>query len=500
MEISFEKLIKGSVIIFVSVIVMRGLGFFKSILFARILDPTDLGIYGIVFNIYQIMTSIAVFGIPSAITKYTAEHVETGRKEKKIFFTGLILILILSGIISLIYILLSPLTAAYLYKNTEISDYMILSAIAILFASFNSFTYSYFQGIHKMKEISLLNISNSIIFLITSFIFLYFCGLIGAFYAIILTAILTSIFGIVLLKQKTSIIKFEFCFEKETAKKLLNFGFPILLSSITILPINLLSRTLLAVGYGYDQVGYLQVALAVQTMILFIPSAISTNIFPWFSLNSSENNRYYLRKKIPQLTRIFIFLIGIIMILFIPISGYFVTILYGSRYFASIELIQWLLLETLFISQIQVYNSYAMSISKNYLILKLDILSLLLTVPLLYILVDRYGTLGVVWTSILVRAVVLLLFQKIVSKELGYDILEGLSTYGFTAISVFVLLSIYDTSRIQFVYMFIVLILYILIYIKNIFKDEDLRIIQKMLHVFMSAVPHKFSSMTRRRA
>lgn len=478
---------------------MRGLGFFKSILFARMLGPADLGIYGIVFNIYQIMTSIAVFGVPSAITKYITEHAENSKKEKQFFFTGLILVLILSGIISLIYILLSPFAATYLYENMGISYYMILSAIAILFASFNSFTISYFQGTHKMKEISLLNISNSIVFLITSFIFLYFFGLIGAFYAIIITALLTSIFGIIILKQKTNIKKFEFYFEEETAKKLLNFGFPILLSSITILPINLLSRTLLAIRHGYDQVGYLQVALAIQTMILFIPSAISTNIFPWFSLNSSDNNREYLREKIPQLTRIFIFLIGIIMILFIPISGYFVTILYGSKYFASIELMQWLLLETLFISQIQIYNSYAMSISKNYLILKLDILSLLLTVPLLYILVERYGALGVVWTSILVRAVVLLLFQKIVSKELGYGISKGLSTYGLTAVSIFVLLLIYNINKIQFVYVFLVLISYSWIYIKIIFNSDDLRIIQKIYSIFLSAVPQRLSRVTKRR-
>jgi O-antigen/teichoic acid export membrane protein len=187
------------------------------------------------------------------------------------------------------------------------------------------------------------------------------------------------------------------------------------------------------------------------------------------------------------------------MILFIPISGYFVTILYGNKYFASIELMQWLLLETLFISQIQIYNSYAMSISKNYLILKLDILSLLLTVPLLYILVERYGALGVVWTSILVRAVVLLLFQKIVSKELGYGISKGLSTYGLTAVSIFVLLLIYNINKIQFVYVFLVLISYSWIYIKIIFNSDDLRIIQKIYSIFLSTVPQRLSRVTKRR-
>lgn len=500
MKISLDKLVKGSIIVFVSMIITRGLGFFKSVLFARMLDPTNLGVYGIVFNIYQIITMISVFGIPAAITKYVAENTNIIEREKNFYFTGLILIVFFSGLTSIVYISFSSFIAINLYKNIEISNYMVLSALAIVFSSLHSFNYAFFQGIHKMKEIFLLNTSYGAIFLLTSFIFLYNFGLVGAFYSIVLTALLTSIFGIVLLKQKTNISKFEFCFDKEVAKKLLNFGFPVFLSATTTLPVSLISRTLLVISYDYDQVGYLQVAIAIQTMILFIPSAIGTNMFPWFSSNSLEENNNYLRKKIPQLTRIFVFVVGIIVIIFIPISSFFVTTLYGNKYFPSIELMQWLLLDTLFVSQIEIYNKYIMSISKNYLILKLDILSLLLTIPLLYILVDKYGAIGVVWTSILVRATILLLFQKIVSKELDYNVSDGLSTYGFTAVIIFILLHIYDTNIIQFVYMFIVLIFYSLVYIKIIFKNDDLRIIQKLLHIFLSAVPQKFSSMTKRRA
>ncbi len=493
MESSFCKLIKGSVIIFISMIITRGFGFFKSIIFARMLNPNDLGIYGIVFNIQQIMITIAVFGIPFAITKYIAENKDDIENEKKIYFNGLALILLFSVIISFIYLLTSPLIATEIYKNIEFSHYMSLSALSIVFASLYSFNRAYFQGINKMKEISLLDISNSIIFLVTSFVFIYVFGLMGAFYAIILTSVFTSAHGIILLKQlKTSVSKFEINFDQRTVKKLLNFSFPLFLSSITILPTYLLGRTWLAVKYGYEQVGYLQVALAVQTIILFIPYAISTNILPWFSSNSSENGQYYLRKKIPQLTRMFTFIMGNIMIIFIPISGYFVTSLYGNRYFASVELLQWLLIDTLFISQIQIYNNYVMSISKNYLILKLDILALFLMVPLLYILIEKYAAIGVAWTFIIVRIIVLLLYQKKISKKLNTKVFEDIFAYGFCSMIMFILILIYNTNRIQFAYMSFALLIYSAIYINFIFKDGDLKLINKILRTVLVSVYRKF--------
>lgn len=493
MGTSFNKLIKGSAIIFVSLIITRGFGFVKSIIFARMLGPNDLGIYGIVFNIQQIMITISVFGIPFAITKYIAENKDNVENEKRNYFTGLILILIFSLTISIIYLFASPLIATEIYKNTKLAHYMSLSALSIVFASLNSFNRAYFQGINKMKEISVLDISNSVIFLVTSFILLYIFGLMGAFYAIILSSVFTSILGIILLKQsKTSISKFEIDFDQETVKKILNFGFPLFLSSITILPTYLLGRTWLAVKYDYDQVGYLQVALAVQTIILFIPSAISTNLFPWFSSNSSKNGQDYLRKKIPQLTRMFTFIMGTIMIIFIPISGYFVNILYGSTYFASIELLQWLLVDTLLISQIQIYNNYVMSISKNYLILKLDIIALFLMVPLLYILIEKYAAIGVAWTFILVRIIVLLLYQRTISKKLNTKLFEDIFAYGLCSMIMIILILIYDTNKIQFAYMFFALLIYSTIYFNFIFKDGDLKLVNKMIYTVLSSVQQKF--------
>lgn len=497
MKTPIEKLVKGSIIILISMILTRGLGFVKSIIFARMLGPTDLGVYGIVYSIQQTVITVAVFGIPLAITKYIAANSDSTDKIKKIYLTGLMLILVISVTISSIYYLSSSFVAAKIYSNVQISNYMNLSALSVIFMSYNAFNRAYFQGIHKIKEISLLDTSYSAIFLVMSIIFLYIFGLIGAFYAMILAALFISIKGTILLKKSNlNIFKFEIVFNQKIVKELLNFGFPIFLSSIIVIPTSLLGGTWLAVKYGYDQVGYLQVSLALQTMILFIPTAISTNIFPWFSSNSSENGQTYMRTKIPQLSRILFFMIGCIMIILIPLSGYFVTILYGDKYFSSVELMKWLLLDTLFISQMQVYNNYMMSISKNYAILKLDIITFLLMVPGLNIFINKYGAIGVVWTYILVHLIILLLYHKIVSRELGSGIHGCLFAYGFTAMTIYILIQICDAGIIQIMYAFLALLLYIRIYIKFIFNEEDLKTIRKMTHIISSEVYKNFCALT----
>lgn len=491
MKSSSYKLIKGSAIIFVSLVILRGFGFVKSIIFARLLDPADLGVYGIVFNIYQMMLAIAVFGIPLAITKYIAESAYNVKRTKIIFSTGLMILIIFSLTISAIYFLISPYVATTIYNNIELSYYMGLSAFAILFASFNSLFLAYFQGIQKMKAIALLNIANAGIFLILSYIFLKSFGLAGAFYALILTSVLSSTFAILVLKHlKTDI--FEFSINKEIIKNLIIFGLPLFLSSIIILPAYLLGRTWLAIAHGYDQVGYLQVAIAVQAIVLFIPSAFTTTIYPWLSSKSSENRQAFLKKTIPQLIRISTFIVSLIMIVLISVSGYFVIFFYGSIYTSSIALLQWLLLDALLISQIQIYNTYSMSIAKTYLILKLDVIALLLLIPLLFAMVNRYSAIGLVWSLIMVRIIVLLLYQKIISKKLGFTAIESLSAPIFSAITITSIILMYGTFLIQLIYTFVTLLIYIIIYVNLIFNGDDIRLMRTILYTLFSKISRSY--------
>ena len=69
-----NKLVRGSLIIFIGNIIFRIGGYLYRFLMATLLGPTGTGILGITMSYQGIFQTLASGGLPPAISKYIAEY------------------------------------------------------------------------------------------------------------------------------------------------------------------------------------------------------------------------------------------------------------------------------------------------------------------------------------------------------------------------------------------------------------------------------------------
>ena len=87
MKKNAHPLIRGAFILTLAGLISRIIGFFYKIFLASLIGAEGIGIYQMVFPLYILCTSLASAGIQTAISRFTAENLSTGRSEtaRKLF-------------------------------------------------------------------------------------------------------------------------------------------------------------------------------------------------------------------------------------------------------------------------------------------------------------------------------------------------------------------------------------------------------------------------------
>lgn len=147
------NLVLSTIILFVSNIIVRGLGFIYKIFLSNVMGETELGIYNMIFNLLMVCIALTTTGIPTALSCLVAkEHAMKDKKDVNIFFISTLYI---SFFISLIISLFVSFNSSYIsfrllrYHNLKIFVLAICPAIVII--TISNVLRSYFYGIKKVS-------------------------------------------------------------------------------------------------------------------------------------------------------------------------------------------------------------------------------------------------------------------------------------------------------------------------------------------------------------
>lgn len=77
-----NKFLQGTVILLVTSVLLRGLGFVYQMLVVRFAGTESVGLLNMSFPFYMMLVVLATAGMPVAIAKLTAEYVSRGREEQ----------------------------------------------------------------------------------------------------------------------------------------------------------------------------------------------------------------------------------------------------------------------------------------------------------------------------------------------------------------------------------------------------------------------------------
>jgi stage V sporulation protein B len=135
------------------------LGFVFLTLLLRLLSPSDYGLYSAVLLVTGIGSSVAVFGLPSAATRFIAYMAHDEGESRVVSRSIVILSLLFTSAATVVFVLLSPTLSLYFTKSTG-STWIFAAAGAWLFSSTISGIFqALVQGMKKYQTLARILIS-----------------------------------------------------------------------------------------------------------------------------------------------------------------------------------------------------------------------------------------------------------------------------------------------------------------------------------------------------
>ena len=381
--------------IFTAIILSKLLGFLLTAFVTRSITISDFGLVSYAYNIIGFIAPFAGFGISQSLGRY-APLQESQLKKRQLFDfvlkRGFIASILLTGIV----IAFSGILTSSL---PESQNHLMLISLLIISIFIFEVVKIYFRIHHINKLFAYLEISNSIVLVISGVILTYFYGGYGYLLALTISPLLISIYIIIRYGMLKQIQKNDY--SKAYKKSLWAYGIYTSLGGLTSQLI--FSIDILTIGYlihDPKEIAYYKAASLIPFALLFIPDGVmKTDLV---KLTQNYMNKDFLKKYAANYLKLF-FIISILTYIVLYFFSGFIIGLFGAEYIIAKNLIPVFGLGL--IGAFLFRNPFGNIITcvgwaKTNTVI--SIITLVLDVFLNIILVEKYGIIGAAYsTSIL---------------------------------------------------------------------------------------------------
>lgn len=387
-----KSFLKDSLIYTIPAIFSRGTGILLLPIYTRIASPEDLGAFDLYTAFGTIIALTVAFEIAQAIGRYIPESNDILKKSYA--STGLIFT-VLTNFVALIIFFYFSKKLSFLLTGT--GSYEFVFKLALISIFFNGLYY-YLQVLLRFNGDSRGYAITSVVFASSNLIFAFLfgvigsLGLVGIYYALILSLVIASGFCFILLKNS---LKFEFRFD--LLRKLLSFSIPLVPASALVFVSMYIDRFMINELIGLDAVGIYSIgaklSLAAAGIMIGFQFAITPLVF-----------KHYKEKDTPKnISKIFRAFVILSLLFFTTYSLFTYEILYifvSPEFYSSAYVVPLLVL-SFFFSRIYVFLPGITIKKKTYIILFINIIVAVLNIALNFYLIEHFGIYGAALASML---------------------------------------------------------------------------------------------------
>ena len=151
MRIKKNTLITGTIILTVTGLASRLIGFFYRIFLSRLFGEENMGIYQLIGPVMALVFSLSAAGLQNAISKFVAGETATHdyKASLRILLVGFTFSLTLSTCCLIGVYNFSDFIASYLLFEPRCAPLLRIAALSFPFASVHSCINGYFYGVRK---------------------------------------------------------------------------------------------------------------------------------------------------------------------------------------------------------------------------------------------------------------------------------------------------------------------------------------------------------------
>lgn len=334
-----QQFLRGTLVIFVTSVILKILGFFYQIITIRLIGSEPVGVLNMAYPFYIAFVILATAGIPLAIAKLIAELTSRGQTAaiRPLMRLAFGIVLLLAGIFLVVGFQVMPAVFHHLQSDERMlwCFYMLLPGIVIV--PISSLIRGYFQGLQQMLYPSLGQIAEQTVRLGTGLVLIILlkpygvrfiaAGLAGGMIAGELAGMLLIVFFYYRSLKKWPHAKVADGFRTiYILREFLRFGVPTTLSKLTssldmALEAHLIPFCLLQMGYNQSQATSIYgqvsgVALTLLTIPMVLTGALSTSLLPAISKASAVHHSSEMTSLCSEAMRLtYIFSLPVIVVL-----------------------------------------------------------------------------------------------------------------------------------------------------------------------------------------
>jgi len=392
-----NKIAKGAIIVFLSMLVGRLLTYLYIAIIAR-LGSENYGLLSLGFAIISFLSIIALMGLTTGVIRYVSYYKGKGNKEKikGVILSSIKISLPLSIILSIILFIFAENISITIFNNSRLTIILKLFSFIIPFIVLNNLFNATIVGFQKIKYqiITKEIIENSIKLILTIILIYLGFNLFGAIIGYIIAIVAGTLISLYLLQKKV----FPFL-KKEIkphyiTKKLFNFSLPLILSGFLVMIIKW--TDVLMIGYfkTASEVGIYNVALPTANLLVLIPTSLLALFMPIITELYSKGKIKEI-KKISNITSKWIFFLNLpLFFLIMLFSKEILRILFGEEYIVGYVPLIILLVGYLVHCLTHIFRSILNTVNQNKKILYVISISAIANIVLNYLLIPKIGIAG----------------------------------------------------------------------------------------------------------
>lgn len=425
MENYFKRVGKGSVTIFLCIVLSGIFGYFLRMYLTRTVSVAEYGLFFAVFSLIAFLVSIIGLGLYSSLTKYLSEFIVTNELKKIKYSLKFVFLaqLAITMIFMLVIFFISHDIAIYFFKSQAAEPILNILLVFLLVYTWMFFFRHAFQGMRRMLELGFTFILYSglaLLFLIALFSFSSSMITNIAYAYVLGTAATVIVCFIFFLKDLRQLGKIPSLSKKEKAvvrKSLIMFGIPVIFIGIANSILSNIDTLIITYFRSTYEVGIYQTALPTAQILLYFSSAMTTILFPIITELWTKKKYQFISTNLSLLTKLTFLLIIPAAMLFIAFPENVINILFGADYISGAFALQLLTISIVVFSIGMLFTITLNGMNKPGLNAKIIGIAAVLNIIINIFLVPILGIIGAAITAIITFGLYFLLSSACVIRE-----------------------------------------------------------------------------------
>ena len=375
-----------------------------TIILGVFISDTDLYLYTIALIPATTFLLFQDWGVATALTRYCAKYraLNDELQLRRIIIAGMIFEVGTGIVLTIISVLSANFVATTINGNSASGILIVLASVTILMSAIATAPGGIFTGFEQMKYMTYVSIALALVqgILAPLLVFLGY-GAMGAVLAFTLSSVVGGLISVFLLyfKVMRKLPKAPFNRSEiyDALKPLLKFGIPLATGNIL--------AGLLSQFYGFMMAHYVvgtmiannKIASNFTILLSLLSYPLMTVLFPAFSKLDHIKEKDLLKTVYASSVKYTVLIVVPATLAMVVLSQPLIGTLYGNKWpFAPFLLSLSVLYNLLSLFGWRSYPSLLQAMDETRLILYLNLLSLIISIPLAFYLVPAFGIVGIV--------------------------------------------------------------------------------------------------------